>query len=101
MNELGILTRFLADELPDGSIGAVRPILEGDECLLTSTELAGMAASVVCVRRASGAARALARELCGRLGSPAAEIPRSLDRSPLWPPAIVRSINHHPSLTPV
>ena len=47
------------------------------------------------VRRASGAARIVARTLLANLGaSPPFELPRSASRAPLWPPGFVGSLAH-------
>ena len=55
---------------------AHRLISPGDENALMPEERGGFARSVVSVRRASGAARIVARELLGRLGLPPAPLPR-------------------------
>jgi hypothetical protein len=94
MAELTALTQFLTSQLPAGSVGAVRPIRDGDELLLRSSEGVGLERAVLAVRRASGAGRDLARQLCGQMGVRAGEIPRALDRVPVWPGGIVGSITH-------
>jgi len=88
------LNRFLHNELPPGCIGEVRPIKLGDEGLLTAVEADGLERAVLSVRRASGAGRDIARTLCGKLGAPVAEIPRSPRRYPIWPVGITGSITH-------
>jgi 4'-phosphopantetheinyl transferase EntD len=94
MEELAALTHFLAGQLPTAGVGAVRRILDGDELLLRPSERAGLESAVLTVRRASGAGRDVARRLCERMGVRGAEIPRSVDRVPLWPDRIVGSITH-------
>jgi 4'-phosphopantetheinyl transferase EntD len=88
------LQRFLDENLPNGSIAAVRLIRADDERLLTPMEAQGMERAVARVRRASGAGRGLARTLCGQLGVPVTEIPRSSRRYPVWPSGLVGSITH-------
>ena len=75
-------------------MGEVRPINLGDEQLLTSSEAQGLERAVLTVRRATGAGRDIARTLCGQLGVPVAEIPRSPRRYPIWPAGITGSITH-------
>jgi 4'-phosphopantetheinyl transferase EntD len=88
------LKRFLDDQLPIGCVGAVRLINPGDELLLTPVEAQGLDRAVPIVRRASGAGRSLARMLCGQVGTPVADIPRSPERYPVWPAGITGSIAH-------
>jgi 4'-phosphopantetheinyl transferase EntD len=88
------LTRFLNDQLPNGCVGAVRPICAGDEVLLRPAEASGLEGAVVGVRCASGAGRNLARSLCSRIGVEIAEIPRSPHRFPVWPSDVTGSIAH-------
>jgi 4'-phosphopantetheinyl transferase EntD len=71
-----------------------RLISPGDEQALLDEEAASIASSVVAVRRASGAARIVARQLLAQLGYPGVPLPRSLSGAPLWPEAIVGSLAH-------
>jgi 4'-phosphopantetheinyl transferase EntD len=87
------MQEFLADQLPAGIVGTVRAIRDGDERFLQPSELQGLERAVLSVRRASGAGRDIARELCTRMGVAAVDIPRS-GRAPVWPPGIVGSIAH-------
>jgi 4'-phosphopantetheinyl transferase EntD len=73
---------------------AHRLIAEGDETALLPEERAAFAGSVVKVRRASGAARIVARELLRRLGQDGGPIPRSSAGPPVWPHGIVGSLAH-------
>ena len=57
-----------------------RLIAEGDELALLPEEMAAFAGSVIKVRRASGAARIVARQLLSRFGQSAAAIPKSTGR---------------------
>ena len=67
---------------------------DGDELALLPEEAAAFAASVIKVRRASGAARMVARELLARFGQPPRAIPKSTAGMPLWPEDIVGSLAH-------
>ena len=67
--------------LPGIMIGH-RLISPGDERALMPEEAPAFAASVVEVRRASGAARIVARELLARLGHPDCALPKSPSGAP-------------------
>jgi 4'-phosphopantetheinyl transferase EntD len=71
-----------------------RAIAAGDEFALLPEEFGAFAGSVVKVRRASGAARIVARELMPRLGQPAQALPKSASGAPAWPAGIVGSLAH-------
>jgi 4'-phosphopantetheinyl transferase EntD len=71
-----------------------RLISPGDEHALLPEEAAAFAASVVKVRRASGAARIVARELLAELGYPGCALPRGVAGAPIWPTGIVGSLSH-------
>lgn len=77
-----------------GILIAHRLIAAGDEQALLPEEFEAFARSVVKVRRASGAARIVARELLRRLGAPQRPIPRSSSGIPVWPKGIVGSLAH-------
>jgi 4'-phosphopantetheinyl transferase EntD len=79
--------------LPGIMIGH-RLISPGDERALTPEEAPAFAASVVEVRRASGAARIVARELLARLGHPECALPKSPSGAPIWPAGVVGSLAH-------
>jgi 4'-phosphopantetheinyl transferase EntD len=79
--------------LPGIMIGH-RLISPGDEGALMPEEAAAFATSVVQVRRASGAARIVARELLTRLGHPACALPKSPSGAPTWPAGVVGSLAH-------
>ena len=70
-----------------------RTIVEGDEATL-SPEEAGSLPRPVEQRRASGAARIVARELLAKLGVARAAIVRSASGAPRWPQGIVGSLAH-------
>jgi 4'-phosphopantetheinyl transferase EntD len=71
-----------------------RLISPGDEHALLPAEAGAFATSVVAVRRASGAARMVARELIARLGQRPAALPKSPDGPPTWPEEIAGSLAH-------
>jgi 4'-phosphopantetheinyl transferase EntD len=71
-----------------------RLISPGDEHALLPEEAAAFASSVVKVRRASGAARIIARQLLARLGHPECAIPRAASGAPVWPTGVVGSLAH-------
>jgi 4'-phosphopantetheinyl transferase EntD len=71
-----------------------RVITPGDEHALMAQEAGAFARSVVKVRRASGAARIIARELLGRFGHPRQAVPKDPSGAPIWPAGIVGSLSH-------
>jgi 4'-phosphopantetheinyl transferase EntD len=74
---------------------ACREITAGDEFALTPAELLPMDRAISSVRRASGAARIVAKTLLANLGAPpGVELSRSASRAPHWPPGFVGSLAH-------
>lgn len=71
-----------------------RVILPGDDAALLPAERAALARSVDKVRRASGAARIVARELMPQLGIPPQAIPKAPSGAPVWPQGLVGSLAH-------
>ena len=71
-----------------------RLIAPGDEEALLPQEAGAFAASIVKVRRASGAARIVARDLLPRLGCAPQPLPKSASGAPMWPDGIVGSLAH-------
>lgn len=71
-----------------------RKLSPGDEDALLPGEAAAFQRSAVQVRRASGAARIVARGLLRQMGHPPVPIPRSSGGPPLWPPGILGSLAH-------
>src|SRR5260221_14306193 len=63
-----------------------RLISPGDEDALLPEEAPAFASSVVKVRRASGSAPIVARQLLKRLGHPECALPRTSGGAPAWPP---------------
>jgi 4'-phosphopantetheinyl transferase EntD len=71
-----------------------RLIAPGDELALLPEELAPLASSVDKVRRASGAARIVARDLMTRFGAPQQPVIRSASGAPIWPAGLMGSLAH-------
>jgi 4'-phosphopantetheinyl transferase EntD len=71
-----------------------RLISPGDEHALLKEEVPALAASVVKVRRASGAARIVARQLLTQLGHANCALPKGPAGAPVWPAGIVGSLAH-------
>ena len=89
--ELGLSLRKLA--LPGIIIGH-RLITVGDEHALLPEEASAFERSAVRVRRASGAARIVARTLLHRLGHEMTALPKSLGGAPMWPKGVLGSLAH-------
>ncbi|MDP9587690.1 UNVERIFIED_ORG: 4'-phosphopantetheinyl transferase EntD [Shinella zoogloeoides] len=79
---------------PPGIRLGCRLIREGDEALLLPEEASALRARRPAARRASGAARALARHLLKNEGMADAIIGRSATGAPLWPPGVIGSLAH-------
>jgi 4'-phosphopantetheinyl transferase EntD len=71
-----------------------RLISPGDEHALMPQEAPAFAASVEKVRRASGAARTLARQLLAQLGHSDWPLVKGAAGAPIWPAGIVGSLAH-------
>jgi 4'-phosphopantetheinyl transferase EntD len=71
-----------------------RLISPGDEDALTPEEAASIASPLPAVRRASGAARIVARQLMQRLGLASAAITKDPSGMPIWPAGFVGSLAH-------
>jgi 4'-phosphopantetheinyl transferase EntD len=71
-----------------------RLISPGDENALLDAEAASIASRIMAVRRASGAARVVARELLVQLGYAASALPRGASGEPMWPARIAGSLAH-------
>jgi 4'-phosphopantetheinyl transferase EntD len=80
-------------EVPGIVIGH-RLISAGDEYSLMREEADAFASCVVNVRRASGAARIVARGLLGMLGLPSTALPKSASGAPIWPQGVIGSLAH-------
>ena len=77
-----------------GVLVGQRLIVPGDEAALVPEEALAFDRSVVAVRRASGAARMVARNLLKHLGYPECPIKRGRAGAPIWPEGIVGSLAH-------
>ena len=83
------------DELVlSGVLFGQRVIRPGDEAAILPEEAPAFERSVVAVRRASGAARLVARDLLRRLGYLEWPIKRSSAGAPIWPEGIRGSLAH-------
>jgi 4'-phosphopantetheinyl transferase EntD len=71
-----------------------RLISPGDEHALAPDEVRSISSSVIERRRASGAARIVARELLGRLGQVDCPLPRAPSGAPTWPAGVIGSLAH-------
>ena len=71
-----------------------RIISLGDELALLPEEQPAFASSVDKVRRASGAARIVARQLMAQLGQPQLAVPKAASGAPIWPSGLVGSLAH-------
>jgi 4'-phosphopantetheinyl transferase EntD len=71
-----------------------RPIANGDELALLKEEAESLQARNMKARRASGAARIVARDLMGRLNFHPCALPKGPTGSPLWPPGVTGSLAH-------
>lgn len=71
-----------------------RIISRGDEDALLPDEAEAFQRSLVQVRRASGAARIVARALLAQFGHGAAAIPKSRSGPPIWPAGFLGSLAH-------
>lgn len=88
------ITAALAALAPPGVCVGHRVIAEGDENALFEEELEAFKRSIPRVRRQSGAARRVAREILGELGFAAAPLPRTSNGPPEWPSGVVGSLSH-------
>jgi 4'-phosphopantetheinyl transferase EntD len=66
----------------------------GDEGALRDAEADSISSSIANVRRASGAARMVARNLLAQLGYPEAQVPKGAGGTPVWPVGVVGSLAH-------
>lgn len=89
-----VLARGIEALAVPGLLIGHRVISAGDKNALLDEEAASIASPVLAVRRASGAARIVARELLVRLGYAHAAIPKGASGEPIWPAGISGSIAH-------
>jgi 4'-phosphopantetheinyl transferase EntD len=88
------LQRLLDAMATPGILLGHRVITSGDELALLPEEFSAFASSVDKVRRASGAARIVARDLLNRFGHPQRAIVKSGSGVPIWPNGVVGSLAH-------
>jgi 4'-phosphopantetheinyl transferase EntD len=88
------LERALARLAAPGLLVGHRVIQPGDETALLPPELATIPTSNLASRRASGAARIVARQFLQQLGYEAAAIPKRVNGCPLWPSGVTGSFAH-------
>ena len=72
-----------------------RMISTGDELALLPEEQRAFATSVDKVRRASGAARIVARRLMAQMGQLQQAVPKGASGAPVWPEGLVGSLAHN------
>lgn len=77
-----------------GVLAGHRLISAGDEGALLPEEQHSITATTIGVRRASGAARRVARALLARLGFPGCALPRTASGAPEWPADVTGSLAH-------
>jgi 4'-phosphopantetheinyl transferase EntD len=77
-----------------GIMIAHRLISPGDEYALKPDEIYAFASSATKVRRASGAARIVARKLLAQLGHSDCTVPKAASGAPIWPAGVVGSLAH-------
>jgi 4'-phosphopantetheinyl transferase EntD len=88
-------TRDLARRLDPSILAECRPIQARDAAFLTAAEAAQLAGSVARVQQASGAARAIARDLLAEAGCRgSAELIPQRPNGPDWPPSFLGSLSH-------
>jgi 4'-phosphopantetheinyl transferase EntD len=83
---------------PAGVLIGCRRITAGDEHALHPEERSAFAGSVTSVRRASGAARIVARRLLAQLGHADWPLTKTASGAPTWPAGIVGSLSHDAQL---
>jgi 4'-phosphopantetheinyl transferase EntD len=88
------LARDIAALAVPGLLIGHRVISPGDENALLDEEAASIGSPVIAVRRASGAARIVARAVLAQLGHARAAIPKGEAGEPIWPAGISGSIAH-------
>jgi 4'-phosphopantetheinyl transferase EntD len=79
---------------PSGVVVGCRAIAEGDENALLLDEAQAWRTFALPSRRASGAARSVARDLLAQFGHPNCSLPKSPGGAPVWPHGVVGSLAH-------
>ena len=88
------LRRAIASLSPAGILIGHRLISQGDESALLTDETKTITVRTLKGRRASGAARMVARRLLTELGREPCTLPKGPSGAPLWPEGIVGSLAH-------
>jgi 4'-phosphopantetheinyl transferase EntD len=88
------LRASLAPLAPPGVLIDHRLISPGDEHALLEEEAGAFRRSAIQVRRASGAARIVARTLIEQLGHKRTALPKSPAGPPIWPEGVLGSLAH-------
>jgi 4'-phosphopantetheinyl transferase EntD len=88
------LQRAIESMTPTGIAIDHRLISEGDEEALLAEEISAFASSTTKVRRASGAARIVARQLMSQFGIEPQAIYKSTTGAPVWPRGFAGSLAH-------
>jgi 4'-phosphopantetheinyl transferase EntD len=92
--ELADRLRRICDADDVGLASGCRAIATGDEHALRPSELFVVRHAIPSVRRASGAARILARQLVIQLGGTDVDLPRVPGHGPQWPAGFIGSMAH-------
>ncbi|MEX6507200.1 4'-phosphopantetheinyl transferase [Jiella sp. M17.18] len=92
------LERELSSIAPPHVLVGCKRIEAGDEALLLDEERRSLTALVPIRRRASGAARSVARRLLAQTGLPGSAILRSASGAPVWPEGRAGSMAHDDEL---
>lgn len=88
------LQRVISSVTVPGILFGHRLISPGDEFALLPDEMCAFAKGVTKVRRSSGAARIVARELFRQLGRSDGAIRKGASGMPIWPDGLVGSLAH-------
>ncbi|HVX99444.1 MAG TPA: 4'-phosphopantetheinyl transferase superfamily protein [Pseudorhodoplanes sp.] len=94
MSEDPVLAEALRTIAAPGLLVGHRLISPGDEGALLPPEAASITSKVPATRRASGAARIVARRLLAELGEGTPAIPKGASGAPTWPAGIAGSFAH-------
>lgn len=84
----------IASIAPAGVLVGYRRIEQGDEHALLPEEAIAFSRTVAISRRASGAARLVARNLLEQLGYPRGPVAKEPSGAPVWPAGLVGSLAH-------
>lgn len=91
---MGCMQLQIEANTPPGVLVGCRRIEPGDDHALLPEEAAIFFRNVAKARRASGAARLVARGLLARIGLPGRPILKASSGAPIWPDGLVGSLSH-------